>query len=82
MQINENNESIIKAILAMLLIIATILIISLVNGCRSRQIKRTEYYRSGEIAAIIYTDENGFHFFSDGEGKTLSPNLNINGVTF
>ena len=53
----------------------------LAASCRSKTISEFEF-KSGEIARATYTQETGFHFFSDGVGKTLSPSLTISGINF
>lgn len=50
----------------------------LMISCRSTA-KFKYDIQSGKLAEAEYS--SGFHFFSDGEGKTLL-DLNINGITF
>ncbi|OGV38578.1 MAG: hypothetical protein A2020_00640 [Lentisphaerae bacterium GWF2_45_14] len=50
-------------------------------GCRTRTRQEFEF-RQNELVKASYMQEDGFHFFSDAEGKTLSPSLNLNGIQF
>ena len=63
------------------LIIAALIAVAfvMVPGCRSRsQWTLERKLKDGEIQTLTYAQDEGFHFFSDGEGKTLSPQANIN----
>ncbi len=51
-------------------------------GCRTKSRITINYMENGRIASQVYESESGFHFFSDGTGKVISPELNINGLNF
>jgi len=58
------------------------LVAGCIVGCKSKIKMTTSYYESGKVQAQIYENESGFHFFSDGAGKVISPELSVNGVQF
>jgi hypothetical protein len=68
------DESRLKAILVTMFIIVVLVCALLVStGCRSKM--TTQYYESGKVQSQTY--EEGFHFFSDGAGKVISPEINL-----
>jgi len=50
-------------------------------GCKSEHIAEFKY-KDGLLAEAMYKESSGFHFFSEGANKTLSPSLSVNGVSF
>ncbi|OGV50916.1 MAG: hypothetical protein A2X49_05755 [Lentisphaerae bacterium GWF2_52_8] len=51
------------------------------SGCKSEHIAEFKY-KDGLLAEAMYKESSGFHFFSEGANKTLSPSLSVNGVSF
>ena len=51
------------------------------SGCRTRETSHFKYNQHG-LAEAIYSHETGFHFFSDGANKSLSPSFSVNGIEF
>jgi hypothetical protein len=71
------NQEWVKIYLAILILAVGILLMG--AGCRSREFRTMKYFESGKVQEQSYSIESGFHFFSDGQGKTLSPSLNVSG---
>ncbi len=65
-----------------LIMVCMVVFLAFSYGCRTKSRITINYMENGKIASQVYESESGFHFFSDGAGQVISPELNSNGFNF